>query len=250
MAPVTADRTPQKKHGIKKNKIILTSRSGRSLKEQEQDTFSLLPTVSKPELLDKGGGSDLVFRQFLYDFSAMAAHLESVRTYLASNLDLTSPQYNIVMVLAQHSGTKMMSVGDVARKLHVTTAFITGEIRKLERDGLVAKRRNPDDGRGVLLRLTPSGRARVQRTASQRSQVNDRLFRKLSAEDFRHLSKTVASLIDDFAQTVAMLKATAEYRPAQTPANHMTNWTSDAEIFTFTDEAIATGVLKKHPDKL
>ncbi len=207
--------------------------------------FSLLPTVSRPELLDKEGGSDLVFRQFLYDFSVMAAYMEAVRTYLASNLDLTSPQYNIVMVLAQHRGNKMMSVSDVARHLHVTTAFITGEIRKLEHDGLVEKRRNPDDGRGVLLRLTPAGRARVHRTAPQRLQVNDRLFRKLSAEDFRHLSQTVASLIDDFAQTAAMLKATAEFRSAQAPASRMTSWPSDADKFTFGDEAIATGVLQK-----
>jgi DNA-binding MarR family transcriptional regulator len=242
MTPRTADRSRQKARGVKKSKIVSTSRSARPLNELEQDLFSLIPTVSRPELLDKEGGSDLVFRQFLYDFSVMAAYMEAVRTYLASNLDLTSPQYNIVMVLAQHREKKMMSVSDVARNLHVTTAFITGEIRKLEHDGLVEKRRNPDDGRGVLLRLTPAGRARVQRTAPQRLQVNDRLFRKLSADDFRHLSKTVASLIDDFAQTAAMLKATAEYRPAQAPANRITSWSSDADKFTFADEAIATSV--------
>ena len=242
MAPRIADRTRQKAGGMKKTKIMSTSRSARSFSELEQDIFSLLPTVSRPELLDKDGGSDLVFRQFLYDFSVMAAYMEAVRTYLASNLDLTSPQYNIVMVLAQHRQKKMMSVSDVARNLHVTTAFITGEIRKLEHDGLVEKRRNPDDGRGVLLRLTPTGRARVQRTAPQRLQVNDRLFRNLSADDFRHLSKTIASLIDDFAQTAAMLKATTEYRPAHTSANRMTSWSSDSDKFTFADEAIATSV--------
>jgi DNA-binding MarR family transcriptional regulator len=204
--------------------------------------FSLLPTVSRPELLDKEGGSDLVFRQFLYDFSVMAAYMEAVRTYLASNLDLTPPQYNIVMVLAQHRQKKMMSVSDVARNLHVTTAFITGEIRKLEHDGLVEKRRNPDDGRGVLLRLTSSGRARVQRTAVQRSQVNDRLFRKLSKEDFRHLSKTVASLIDDFVETAALLKATGEHRPAMSAAKRMAHRPSDADKFTFADETVAASV--------
>jgi DNA-binding MarR family transcriptional regulator len=246
MAPLNADQARPKAGGAKKSKISSTSRAARSLNEPEQDTFSLIPTVSRPELLDKDGASDLVFRQFLYDFSVMAAYMEAVRTYLASNLELTPPQYNIVMVLAQHREKKMMSVSDVARNLHVTTAFITGEIRKLEHDGLVEKRRNPDDGRGVLLRLTSSGRARVQRTAIQRLQVNDRLFRKLSKEDFRHLSKTVASLIDDFVETAALLKATGEHRPAMSAAKRVGNWPSDADKFAFADEAVAAGVSQKH----
>jgi DNA-binding MarR family transcriptional regulator len=117
------------------------------------------------------------------------------------------------MILAQYQGAQGMSVSEVARHLHVTTAFITGEIRKLDHDKLVEKRRNPNDGRGVLLRLTAAGKARVRQTAPQRLLVNNRLFRRLSGENFRHLSQTVASLIGDFAETTAMLEATLKKHP-------------------------------------
>lgn len=177
---------------------------------RDRRIFAMPPTVSKPELLDEDGTSDRRFRQFLYDFSALGAHLELARAYLASQLELSSPQYNIVMIIAQYQGTNGISVSDVAQHLHVTTAFITSEVGKLEQGGLVEKRQNPNDGRGVLLRLTTVGEAKVLRIGSKRLLINDHLFRSLSGEDFRQLARTAASLIDDFTETTNMLKVMAQ----------------------------------------
>jgi DNA-binding MarR family transcriptional regulator len=162
------------------------------------------PTVSKPELLE--GSSDRRFRQFLYDFSVLAAHFDIVREYLASQLDLSSPQYNIVMIIAQYQGEAGVSVSEVAQHLHVSTAFITTEVGKLDQAELVEKRQNPNDGRSVLLRLTALGEARVLEIGSRRLLINDHLFRGLSGEDFRQLAQTIASLIDQFTEVPQMLK--------------------------------------------
>ena len=176
----------------------------------DRRVFTMPPTVSKPELLDENGISDRRFRQFLYDFSVLAAHLEVARAYLASQLNISSPQYNIVMIIAQYQGTAGISVSDVAQHLHVSTAFITSEAGKLEQQGLVAKRQNPRDGRGVLLRLTPVGETKVLQIGPKRLLINDHLFRALSGEDFRQLSQITASLIDDFTETINMLKVMAQ----------------------------------------
>jgi DNA-binding MarR family transcriptional regulator len=184
-----------------------TARSAkRANRARNERVFTMLPTVSKPELLDPDGASDRRFRQFLYDFSSLASYLASARTYLAAQVGLTSPQYNIVMIIAQYQGAEGVSVGDVAQHLHVSTAFITSEMRKLEHAGLVEKRPNPNDGRSILLRLTPFGETSVQRIAPERLFVNDQLFRGLTGEDFHHLAETVASLMVDFAQTVDVLE--------------------------------------------
>jgi DNA-binding MarR family transcriptional regulator len=169
--------------------------------------FVLLPTVSKSDLRDKDDNSDRHFRQFLYSFSCLAAHLQSARAYLASHLGVSSAQYNIIMVVAQHQGAEGLSVTDLAGRLHVTNAFITNAIGKLERAGLVEKRRNPNDGRGTLLRLTPVGEESVQQIGPQRLFVNNHLFREISGDDFRRLSRTVSHMIDDFAHTVETLEA-------------------------------------------
>ena len=168
--------------------------------------FKLPLSISKLDLLDEDGVSDLRFRQFLYDFSVLGSSLEVARAYLASLSGITSPQYNVVMIIAQYQGATGVSVTSVAQHLHVTTAFITLEAGRLERSGWIEKRQNPSDGRGILLRLTQKGEANVQRIAPQRLIVNDHLFGKLSGKDFRHLAQTLAALIDDFAETIDMLK--------------------------------------------
>ncbi len=165
------------------------------------------PSVSRAELLDEDGASDRRFRQFLYDFSALGASLEIARGYLAGQIGLTSPQYNVVMIVAQYQGAEGVSGSEVAAHLHVTTAFITSEVGKLERMGWIAKRSNPKDGRGVLLRLTRLGEAKVRAIGPERRRVNDRLFQRLSGRDFRALSKTFAGLIEDFSMTASELKA-------------------------------------------
>lgn len=213
-------KTPRStKKTAEPQKIAPSLRSAKSAKgSRSARVFTLLPTVSKPELLDEDGASDRNFRQFLYDFSSLANHLASARAYLAGRLGVTSPQYNILMIIAQYQGASGVSGSDVAQHMHVTTAFITSEIRKLELAGLVEKRPNPNDGRSILLRLTPTAEASVQQIAPERLFVNDQLFRGLSGEDFRHLAKTVASLMDDFSQTVDILKTMQRPRTSKLAA--------------------------------
>jgi DNA-binding MarR family transcriptional regulator len=183
---------------------IRASDRGRST--QEEWHSNLPATVSRPELLDRNGVSDLQFRQFLYDLSALGAHIETARAYLASQIGLSSPQYNCAMIVAYFQGREGVSVSEVARHLHVTTAFVTCEAGKLERAGLIKKHPNPKDGRGILLRLTKLGETRLVEVGQKRLLINDGLFRSISAHDFRHLAKTAASLIGDFAATVQALK--------------------------------------------
>jgi DNA-binding MarR family transcriptional regulator len=181
------------------SKPRLTSKGKRPAVEAP---FTLPLSTTRRELLDDAGDTDHRFRQLLLDFSTLGAALEVARAHLASLLDLSSPQYNIAMVIANHQNTGGISVSEVARRLHVSTAFIACEAGKLEQLGLVEKRPNPNDGRGILLRLSPSGTARVQRVGDERQRVNDHLFGSLTAQSFRDLSKTFATLIHDFAYTL------------------------------------------------
>lgn len=184
--------------------------AGRKSKPQKTKmtgrAFRLPLSTTRSELLDEGGTTDHRFRQLLHDFSALAATLELARAHLASIIGLTSPQYNIAMVLANYQNAGGICVTDVAKRLHVSAAFITSEAGHLERVGLVNKRPNPGDGRGVLLRLTPRGEALVQRVGPERQWMNDHLFNSLSAKGFRSLSRTLTTLLNDFAYTASLLK--------------------------------------------
>jgi DNA-binding MarR family transcriptional regulator len=183
------------------------SKIAKSKIAKETGRFFRLPlSATRVQLLDEGGATDHRFRQLLHDFSALASTLEMARAYLASIVGLTSPQYNIAMVLANYQNAGGISVSDVAKRLHVSTAFITSEAGHLEQAGLLSKRPNPGDGRGVLLRLTSRGEALVQRVGPERQRLNDRLFNSLTAKGFRGLSRTLTTLLNDFAYTVSLLK--------------------------------------------
>jgi DNA-binding MarR family transcriptional regulator len=185
-----------------------TDRASRA--ERSPTAFTFGPTVSIPAVLDGAVGTDRAFRRLLYDISVAAAHIESAREYLAGRLGVTSPQYNMLMVIARNERPTGISVSDVASHLHVSNTFVTTEIKKLVRSGLVAKEPNPADARSVLLRLTPQGVARVKALEPDLLFVNDRLFEHISKQDFGHLSRIVSGLIGDFARTVAILKAMAD----------------------------------------
>lgn len=170
----------------------------------------LMPTVSSPAVLDSAGGGDRAFRQLLYDISIAASHLESARAYLASHLGVTSPQYNMIMVIAQYEGSAGLSVNEIADHLHVSGTFVTAEIKKLVRLGMVIKEPNPADARSVLIRLSEEGDRQVRAIHPELLFVNDHLFEHISQSDFKALSRIIASLIHDFSRTVAMLQVVAQ----------------------------------------
>jgi len=75
--------------------------------------------------------------------------------------DLTEVQFAILAQLG--SGTDGIGMSELARGLVVTKSGLTYQAGQLESRGLVARRPSTDDDRGVLLHLTPDGRALLAR---------------------------------------------------------------------------------------
>jgi DNA-binding MarR family transcriptional regulator len=63
--------------------------------------------------------------------------------------------------------SEQTTLGDVARRLMVTPAVVTGLIDGLERRGYVRRINSTDDRRRVLLALTDEGRAAAESVSSQ-----------------------------------------------------------------------------------
>ncbi len=86
-------------------------------------------------------------------------------------LGLTFARYEVLMLLSfSRKGT--LPLGKIGERLQVNAASVTNAVDRLEGDGLVARRANPDDGRGTLARLTAAGRQRaLQATRIMNEQV-------------------------------------------------------------------------------
>lgn len=159
-------------------------------------------TVSRKPLLV--GGSDAAFRTMLHDFMVYARRVEAIRDVLAAALGVTPPQYEILSHVRENQSSGGLSIGAIAARLHCSGAFITTEIGKLVLLSLVSKVRDPLDARKVIVRNTTRCEARMRALASLQSELNDRLFASVNAQQFGMLCDLLPQLVIDGDQAAAL----------------------------------------------
>ncbi|GII82991.1 MarR family transcriptional regulator [Sphaerisporangium siamense] len=99
--------------------------------------------------------------------SIMRAHqilLGQLDTLLKPH-DLTFARYE-ALVLLTFSRTGSLPLSRIGERLMVHPTSVTNTVDRLERAGLVLRRRNPRDGRGVLAEITVKGREAVGRATA------------------------------------------------------------------------------------
>jgi len=165
-------------------------------------------TVTLPELLDRG--SDGQFRKLVQDLLIVARRLETARDYFGRQIDVSGPQYHLLMTVAQLQGATGVSVGSVAHVMNVTSAFVTTETGKLSVMGLVRKRPNPQDRRGALLSLTQAGHLKVESLIPAIRAVNDLFFGRLDIQSFAELCAGAAALVQGSGEAMHYIERANE----------------------------------------
>jgi DNA-binding MarR family transcriptional regulator len=167
--------------------------------------YVLPPTVSRTALLDKG--SDRRFRTLVNDLFTIANRMEIVRAHLGERMGISGPQYSVLVAVAHLQGERGVSVGTVAQAMHVSSAFIASETGKMARLGLLLKRPNPHDRRGVLLSLALAGRLKIDRVSAEIRAINDLFFGGLDARSFAALSVAAGALVKGSGKAVHYVNA-------------------------------------------
>jgi DNA-binding MarR family transcriptional regulator len=76
--------------------------------------------------------------------------------FIAAGYPEVRPSYgSILLPLYEEDGLRL---GELARRAHLSKQTMTTMVRLLERDGLVERRPDPDDGRASRVYLTPRSR--------------------------------------------------------------------------------------------
>ena len=88
-------------------------------------------------------------------------------------LGLTFARYEVLMLLS-FSRQGALPLGKIGERLQVNAASVTNAVDRLEADGLVTRRSNPDDGRDTLAALTPVGSAAGASAATEA--MNEQVF--------------------------------------------------------------------------
>ncbi|QXV66744.1 MarR family transcriptional regulator [Mucilaginibacter sp. 21P] len=92
--------------------------------------------------------------QICFPAYAFSRNLTNLYRPLLAKLDITYPQYLVLMVLWEH---KTQTVNQLGEKLYLDTGTLTPLLKRLEQKGLVNRIRGTQDERIVMISLTTTG---------------------------------------------------------------------------------------------
>ena len=89
---------------------------------------------------------------------------------------------------------------DLAADAHLDLSTVSRQIRSLVERGLVERTPDPDDRRGALLSVSPSGLAAFEAFREQRNRELSALLENWTGEDREQLVRLLSRLNDEFAR--------------------------------------------------
>lgn len=94
--------------------------------------------------------------QLCFPLYAAARKVVGLYTPYLKPLGITYTQYITFMVLWEQDG---IPVGDIGSRLFLDNGTLTPLLKKMEKQGWIERKRNPQDERQVLIYLTDKGKA-------------------------------------------------------------------------------------------
>jgi DNA-binding MarR family transcriptional regulator len=103
--------------------------------------------------------------------------------------------YDVLVQLAEHGGR--LRLRDLVDRVVLSQPGLSRKVARLEDEGLVERLPDPTDGRGVVVRLTRSGRAALRSAAVVHIAGVERVFTdRISDDEARVLAAVFARLQD------------------------------------------------------
>jgi DNA-binding MarR family transcriptional regulator len=106
---------------------------------------------------------------------------------------LRRQHFVVLSALAERGAASQAALG---RRLLIDRSDMHGLLSELERDGLVARVRDPDDRRRMLVELTPAGARKLKRLDTRIDAAQEALVAPLSSADRRQLERLLTQLVD------------------------------------------------------
>lgn len=136
--------------------------------------------------------------QVLSRVSRLAKHLDRARRAAFAEHGLEPWEFDVLTALRRAGKPYELSPGALLRATLVTSGTMTNRIDRLAQAGLVVRRPDPEDRRGVLVTLTETGLARVDAAFSDLLRRERELLSGLGAADQRTLAGLLRTLLAPF----------------------------------------------------
>jgi DNA-binding MarR family transcriptional regulator len=147
--------------------------------------------------------------QVLSRVSRLARHLDRARTAAFAAHGLQTWEFDVLSALRRQGAPYQLSPGALLRATLVTSGTMTNRINGLASAGLVSRRPDPADKRGVLVALTDRGRAAADAALADLLTSERRLLTGLDGRQRRELAALLRILLAPFDEVQAPADARA-----------------------------------------
>lgn len=130
----------------------------------------------------------------------LARHLDRARRLVFSAHALESWEFDVLTALRRAGPPYELSPTQLLTQTLVTSGTMTNRVDRLASKGLVERRPDPSDRRGVRVRLSPEGRAKVDAALADLLEHERALLAGLPPEDQATLADLLRRLVIPFDQ--------------------------------------------------
>jgi DNA-binding MarR family transcriptional regulator len=133
--------------------------------------------------------------EVLSRISRLAHHLDRRRAGTFSAHGLESWEFDVLAALRRSGPPYRLTPGQLIRETGVTSGTMTNRVDRLAARELVGREEHPDDGRGVLVRLTDQGQETVDATLADLLAAERAMLDGLAETDRASLVRMLRGLL-------------------------------------------------------
>ena len=128
----------------------------------------------------------------------LARHLDRERRAAFAQHGLEAYEFDVLAALRRAGEPYELTPGQLLHQTLVGSGTMTNRLDRMEARGLVARRRDPSDGRGVRVRLTTAGRERADAAVTALLDRERTLLAGLPTADRDRLAHLLRAVLGNF----------------------------------------------------
>ncbi len=131
--------------------------------------------------------------------SRLSRHLDLARRAAFAAQGIESWEFDVLAALRRAGAPYELSPGKLLRETLVTSGTMTNRVDRLVARGYVERNPDPDDRRGVLVRLTPEGKTAVDSAFDALLEAEQTFLADLPERDRATLADLLRTLLAPFS---------------------------------------------------
>jgi DNA-binding MarR family transcriptional regulator len=138
---------------------------------------------------------DVAPLEILSRVTRLARYLDRARSAAFARHELETWEFDVLAALRRSGAPYRLSPGQLVAQTMVTSGTMTNRIDRLAGRGLVRRRPDPADGRGVMVQLEDSGRRLADAALADLLQIERTVLSVLDPGQHDHLSGLLRELL-------------------------------------------------------